>query len=167
MGFRPRLKGNPLRMAEKSGIAQFLDRLAEGMSKAKESSSESSQEVANILPKPDSQEIKDGLICWKWKTETTTVESFYATSSVNRLEMPKGEYLIDLKISGKISNGKNIYQLTSEIAKEIGQAILSAHNWQHIWKIHAGEFLVGDANEPENFESEPVFSDSDSTKDDA
>lgn len=136
-------------MTEKNGLAQVLDKIVEAMSKPREGGVKSEKgEVANILPKPDSQDIGDGLIIWHWKTKDVTVESVLVTKENNPVKLPKGTYLVNLQMP---QTDNCAYSLLGESAKEIGQAILSAYNWQNIWKLHAGDFLLEKLSQ----ESEP------------
>ena len=130
-------------MVEKAGIAQFLDKLFDGLSKNREESSD----LANILPKPQTQEIGDGVIVWRWTLcdGNVVIESVLATREPNQSSMSKDEYGIGLKMPDS-ENGT--YALSSGVAKEIGQAILSAHNWKEIWKLHAGDFLLEELSLP-------------------
>lgn len=142
-------------MTEKAGIAQFIDKLMEGMNKAKPEN----PDVANVLPKPDTQDIGDGVIVWRWEVlnGSIMVESVLATREENQAKLAKDEYVVsvDLPVS---ENGK--YSFYDESSKEVGQAILSAWNWKEIWKLHAGDFLLENlsqercvSDDPEEFDA--------------
>lgn len=130
-------------MTEKSGIAQFLDKLAEGLAKSKDQKQSSDgSDIFNVLPKPKKQEINDGLISWEWETKLATISAYYATSNTNSMKMTKNSYVVSVNLASDFA-----WIINGEEAKELGQAILSASRWEHIWKIHAGEFLVEDLPE--------------------
>ncbi len=130
---------------EKAGIAQFIDKLMEGMSKGRPEGSD----LANVLPKPETQEIGDGIIAWRWTLcdGSVTIESLLATRDDNQANMRKDEYTVNLKMP---ESNKGTYILNGEVAKNLGQAILSAYNWKDIWKLHAGDFLLEELSRPAN-----------------
>lgn len=119
-------------MTEKNGFAQFLDGLMEKRNK-------SNDDVLNILPKPDSQVISEGLIVWQWRLDSCVVESVLATRNTNPLNLEKDKYVVNIQMP---KTEECLYSLFGDTAKEIGQALLSAWNWQKIWKLHAGDFLL-------------------------
>lgn len=131
---------------EKSGIAQFIDKLAEGISKSKQASTD---DVANVLPKPETQEIGDGVIVWRWETlgGSVIIESTLATREPNQAHLAQDEYVVALKLP---TSDNDTYAFYDDSAKDVGQAILSAYNWKEIWKLHAGDFLL------EQLKNEPV-----------
>lgn len=135
-------------MAEKNGLAQLLDKVAEGLSKAKKNVAVG-EDVANILPKPVSQEIGDGVIVWTWMVPgDITVESVLATRNNNQSKLEKGEYVVGVKLP---ESENSTYALHGDTAKDLGQAILSAWNWKNIWRVHAGDYLL----DVLSFEPEP------------
>lgn len=135
-------------MADKNGIAQFLDKLAEGMGKMKEQS-DSNSDMVNILPKPSTQEIGDGIIVWRWFSSGVVVEATLATRENNQSKIAVGKYVIAMKMP---ESDNAMYCLYEDSAKEIGQMLLSAYNWQNIWKLHAGDFLLEELSKQEPVE---------------
>lgn len=139
-------------MAEKAGIAQFLDKLMEGMSKAK---ADSGGDIVNVLPKPDTQDIGDGVIVWRWNllNGSVVIESVLATRQPNQQNLAKDEYVVSLKLP-ESENGT--YSFYDDTSKDIGQAILSAYNWKSIWKINAGDFLLEELSQAPACESKEL-----------
>lgn len=143
-------------MTEKGGLAQFLDKVVEGMGKMKENNSQNNSDLANVLPKPTTQTIgEDGTIYWSWITPTDIlVQSLLATKENNEEKIAKNEYIVRIFMQCK----QDVLTFKDEEAKLIGQAVLSAYNWQNIWKIHAGEFLFEElSNESSNTPSVHVI----------
>lgn len=125
-------------MADKNGFAQVLDKIVEGIANSKNKEQSSSQDL-NMLPKPGVQQIGDGVIVWRWFCGGVVIEAVLATRHGNQMNLEEGKYLISVKMP-ESSNG--MYTLYEEVAKELGQALMSAWNWQHVWKLHAGDFLL-------------------------
>lgn len=119
-------------MTEKNGFAKFLDSLVE-------KKKEEADDVLNMLPKPDTQEIGNGYILWRWNAEAAIIESILATRNSNELGLEKDSYIVNISLP---HSEECAYTLFNDTAKEIGSALLSAWNWQHIWKLHAGDFLL-------------------------
>lgn len=138
---------------EKSGIAQFMDKLMEGMNKAKAEGNTNS-DVANVLPKPNTQDIGDGVIVWRWEVldGAVMIESVLATRDDNQAHLSKDEYVVSIDLPAS-ETGK--YSFYDDSAKEVGQAILSAWNWKEIWKLHAGDFLLETLSQEKTVCDEP------------
>lgn len=121
----------------KSAIAELLDKAFTAFIGDKDSDQ---ADVLNMLPKPDSQEIGDGIILWRWNIEgVAIVESVLATRTHNQVGMEKGKYVVNIQLP----ESENFsYAFFDDTAKDVAQAMLSAWNWQHIWKLHAGDFLL-------------------------
>lgn len=120
------------RAAQKGGMQAIVEGLQKAAAKQ---TPEDEAEDLNILPKPNKQEIKKdlGLIEWYWYCGLYTVHSC--------LQTPTGEYKIEL--TG--ASGETPQQIFEpEEAKMVGQALLSAWNWQEIWQMHAGSFIAAD-----------------------
>lgn len=129
-------------MAEKSSIANALDKAFANMGK------KSDGDVLNMLPKPDSQSIGNGIIVWQWIVEDKVfIQSVLATRNTNELGLEKDGYLVTVKMP---ESDDFSYSMFDETAKDIGQALLSAWNWQNVWKLHAADFLL------ESLSQEPV-----------
>lgn len=128
-------------MAEKNGFASILDTIVGGLGKMRDNAAQGGDTgaVANVLPKPDEQVIGNGIIVWRWKTEFALVESVLVTNTSNQLNMPKDKYFVNMQMP---LHEQCAYTMFDDTPKELGQAILSAWNWQHIWKLHAGDFLL-------------------------
>lgn len=125
-------------MADKNGLAQVLDKIVEGMGKAKKNVS--TDDAANILPKPISQEIGDGVIVWRWMVPgEIVVEAVLATRTDNQSGLEKNEYVVGIQMP---DSENDTYALFGDAAKHLGQAVLSAWNWQNIWRLHAGDYLL-------------------------
>lgn len=121
-------------MAEKNEIANALDKAFSKLGKKSEG------DVLNMLPKPDSQSIGDGVIVWQWIVEDKVfIQSVLATRNHNQLGMEKDQYLVTVKMP---ESEDFSYAMFDETAKDIGQALLSAWNWQNVWKLHAADFLL-------------------------
>lgn len=128
-------------MAEKNGMAQILDKIAEGLANAKKKETESYSDDLNMLPKPHMQEIGDGVIVWRWYIEGVVIETVLATREANQSKLSKGEYSVSMMLP---KSSKGMYVLNGDISKDIGQALTSAWNWKNVWKLHAGDFLLGE-----------------------
>lgn len=124
-------------MAEKNALAQFLDNLVEG--KRVQRGSDGNADVVNMLPKPDSQEIGNGFIMWRWAPEGAVIESFLVTRHVNDLGLDKDSYVVNLRLP---ESEEFSWAMFDDVAKGIGSSLLSAWNWKNIWKLHAGDFLL-------------------------
>lgn len=122
-------------MTEKNGFAQIMDKIAEGLAKKKEEA----EEDLNMLPKPAIQMLGDGIIIWRWFCGGVVIEAMLATRHENQENLEPGKYVISMKMP-ESDNG--MYTLYEDVSKELGQALMSAWNWQHVWKMHAGEFLL-------------------------
>lgn len=125
-------------MTEKNGFAQVLDKIVEGISSAKK---KEPGDDLNMLPKPHLQEVGDGIIVWRWYIGGVVIESILVTRQANQMGLDKGEYTVSMKLP---ESDKGMYTLNGDIAKEIGQSLTSAWNWKNVWKLHAGDFLLGE-----------------------
>lgn len=124
-------------MTEKNGMAQILDKIVEGLASAKKK--EESSEDLNMLPKPGVQDIGDGVLVWRWFVGGVVIETVLATRHENQMGIEAGKYTISMKMP---ESDKGMYTLYEDVSKELGQALMSAWNWQHVWKLHAGDFLL-------------------------
>jgi hypothetical protein len=89
-------------------------------------------QVAGQLPRPVSQSITDEYFCWQW--------------------LPLGEGRLDVKAYffrntkrwavEEASISKLLIFPDPEDAKLVGEALLSAYNWQFIWKEHFVDFIL-------------------------
>jgi hypothetical protein len=139
-------------MTEKNNIANALDKAFEALGKRAKNSD---NDMLNMLPKPDSQSISDGVIVWRWNLDTCIVESVLATRNSNPLKLEKDTYVVNIQMP---KTEECYYSLFDDTAKEIGQALMSAWNWQHIWKLHAGDFLLEILSQEPIEEPEPFVS---------
>lgn len=119
---------------EKNSMAVLMDKIFD-MFKSKNDSSD----VLNMLPKPNSQEIGDGIIVWRWFAGEAVVESILTTRNHNQVNLEKDTYVVTLQLPESESFS---YSFFDESSREVAQALLSAWNWQHVWKLHAGDFLL-------------------------
>lgn len=137
-----------------------MDKLAEGLSKSKENSNNnvSNDDLVNVLPKPDTQEIGDGVIVWRWTLldGSTIVESVLAFKEKNQQNLSKDEYVVSLKLP---SSENGTYSFYDDTSKAVGQAILSAWNWKAIWKLHAGDFLLESLSEEQPYHDAEIVTD--------
>lgn len=125
---------------EKNGVAQFIDKLMEGIAGARKPATD------NIV-KPYCQEIGDGIIVWRWDASETSVEAVLATREHNQINLEKDRYLVSVKMP---ESDNYTYTLMDDVAKQIGEAITSAYQWQFVWKQYAGDFLLEQlSQEPE------------------
>ena len=129
------------------GLKTIVEGLREAGERIKEQQAEAElQEQAetdlNILPLPEEQVVLDDRIVWTWRPwgEEVSVHGILFTKRVetNTELQEKGSYRVDLALAGK---NKNTFSLFSDSARFIGQALISAHNYQHIWKAYAGDFM--------------------------
>lgn len=127
---------------EKHPIAQLLDKVVEGMAKKKENVPSTND--LNILPKPGVQDIGDGVIVWRWFVGGVVIETALATRDNNQMNIEVGKYMISVKMP-ESDNG--MYTLYEDVSKELGQALVSAWNWQHVWKLHAGDYLLSELSQ--------------------
>lgn len=131
-------------MAEKNGFAQILDAIAGGLTKMRDGAVADPAKVVDgdsnaILPKPTTQEIGAGIIVWKWENDFAHVEGVLATNSNNQCSLEKGAYIVNVQFPQTEHCAYSMHNNTAEI---VGKTLLSAWNWQHIWKLHAGDFLL-------------------------
>ena len=125
------------------GMRNIIEGLKEASERAKlnvETAEE--QEDLNILPLPEDQIVMDDRIFWIWRPwgEDVVVHGILFTKDVDkgRELQQKGSYRVDLLMAGKSDNH---FQLFGDSAKRIGQALISAQNYENIWKEYAGEFM--------------------------
>jgi hypothetical protein len=94
-------------------------------------------EDLNILPMPTSQKIGSDHIEWSWDHEDYDVIAFLWTKNDPETGYRRGDFVVRLKTWKE----EPFYDLAPQVAKEIGQNLVSAANWINIWKLHAGTFL--------------------------
>lgn len=135
-------------MAEKNALAQILDTIVGGIGKMKENIEANPDNRLGLgkkeddlynLPKPATQEFGQGFILWKWIGEFTRIEGVLATNDNNPYGIAKGKYVVNLQLP---KTDQCAYSMHDAVAKVVAQTVLSAWNWQHIWKLHAGDFLL-------------------------
>jgi hypothetical protein len=123
-------------MTEKNALANALDKALDSLSKRAKSDD---GDVLNMLSKPSIQSIGDGFILWRWNLDSCVVESVLATRQSNDLGLNKDSYVVNLHLP---ESDEYSYTMFDDTAKEIGSTLLSAWNWQNIWKMHVGDFLL-------------------------
>lgn len=91
------------------------------------------EEAVATLLKPTKQEIEKNWIQWTWEIS--------GIKAVSQLLIADESYEIALNIS-KIPGGQDTLKLDKDAAKELGELLLSIHQWQFVWKQHVGDFLL-------------------------
>ena len=122
--------------ARKNSFAKGLDKLVESFTKKSESDQ---ADVLNMLPKPNSQEFGDGLIVWRWITDSVMIEAVLAVRENNSSGLPKDAYVVTMQMP---ESENFIWSMFDDTARIIAQALLSAWNWQNVWKLYAGDFIL-------------------------
>lgn len=170
------------RAAQKGAGTKFIEGLAQAAAKASENQQAKNNvdydddegvpepEDLNILPLPNYQEIVSGKwMQWCWIiADGQTVGGIKVFGILYLSDVGggkrKGEYEVQLCL-GKHhgSTEENVFHLAPGLTKEIGQALISAQNWQNIWKQHAGTYLeaewFGPSEKPSNeerFKYDPI-----------
>lgn len=95
-------------------------------------------EDLNKLPKPTEQKIdkEQGYIEWSWGCGST---DYKVVSSLNTVT---GEYYVTIQRVVTSAQTPGVFGMSGDDAKIVGQALVSAWNWQEIWQMHAGEFIA-------------------------
>jgi hypothetical protein len=109
----------------------------------------------NILPLPTEQRVEKDRIVWTWLPwgEEISIQGVLYTRDIplsySKSEMQKkGDYVVHMYFAGDSLDPVHFF---GDCAKLVGQALISAWNYQHIWKQHAGDFI-----EMEVMKEEPV-----------
>lgn len=155
MSNRSRMPASARKGVQPMGLAKVLtDAAARAQAKAAEINEAEDMEPdvddLNILPMPDRQEIVPGKwMQWTWFVGPE-VKVFGILYLKDWEDKQKHQYEVQLSFPGP---PMSVFNLPDDMPKYIGQAMISAGNYQKIWKAHAGEFLerelLGDS-EPED-----------------
>lgn len=149
-------KANQLNTATKFGQALqgFNERLKkiteEQRAKVTEIGEDSdSSPVVGHLPKPDwqGQNEAEGVIYWRWDivNDQASVTAHYYTAnseiSFPTLELEPirhraGDYIVTVRM---VDNAETF---TAAEAKRFGEALISAHAWEHVWRNFSGEYIA-------------------------
>lgn len=122
---------------------ELAGKLAEAFARSARKEPAPEVEDLNILPLPTTQDIVfDKWIRWTWEnfcaSDAKVVVTLYLSDYENFF--PAGEFDIELVFSQKT----DVYGMTANEAKALGQAIVSASNWHNVWKRHVGTFIERD-----------------------
>lgn len=126
------------------GFKEILDKLSEAAKKKAETTAEVEQqqqnenqrEDLNVLPLPDDQAIHDDCIIWTW--ECNGNDNFSVQAVLFTAGNKKGQYQVEMFHTCIRSN---VVGFLFDEAKEVGQALISAWQYQNVWKDHAGDFM--------------------------
>ena len=105
---------------------------------------EDNHEAVGQLPKPDFQRLHPDHIEWQWNP-------IIGKAHITSLYM-KGSAYYTVSLYTTNENGELL--LTGEEAKTLGEALISAWQWEHVWPAHAGEFLLNPDPPNENVPTE-------------
>ena len=143
----------PNRAARRQAKKQVLGNIFSEMAKrAKEAQAqkqpeENMEEDLNILPLPESQRIiEKSMIVWTWpiNDDFEVISIFYL---VEQDEKFPGDYEVKFTGPGEFDFDTITFD-SVDIAKKIGQALISASNYKNVWKLHAGTFLERELVQP-------------------
>ena len=139
----------PNRQDKKQGLGDILSQMGQRARQAQQQQPPQQQaDDLNVLPLPATQEIiQNCMIVWKWPIDNdfSIVATLYTKDVRN--EGYAGDYIVQLLTPGK----DDLFEINftvPEIAKFVGQALISAWNYKNIWKLHAGEFLERELMQP-------------------
>lgn len=118
------------RRAQKtSPISGFLEKALKGSDPEKDEL----ENVLNTLPMPSKQEILPSEIRWTWKIGLHgTVQAFYFGAT--------NEFHVELNTAGMLC-------LKPDESLALGQALVSAWNWENVWQQHVGHFVQKEMTE--------------------
>ena len=128
---------------DSSFLAQFLTNLAQ-QNANKPNASASADSVTGELSRPATQEIDGNTIVWRWDTVNPTIDGDLSI----HFHMPTQEWAIMFKG----------IQFTLYEAKATADALLSAYQWEKVWKTYFADYFIQEAvpmpevPEPEFFE---------------
>lgn len=96
-------------------------------------------EVTGELTKPLRQDIGETSIMWTWEPlDDCLVTGTLFLQDDPGYQISAYDYLVAIQYDGEPDN---YYVFAKESSKLLAGALLSAHQWQFIWKANAGEFL--------------------------
>lgn len=127
---------------DSSFLAQFLTNLAQqNANKPSASAKASADSVTGELSRPATQEIDGDTIVWRWNDGDLSIH----------FHMPTQEWAIMFKGM----------EFTLYEAKAAADALLSAYQWEKVWKNYFADYFIQEAvpmpevPEPEFFEDAP------------
>ena len=133
------------RQAKKKGFGEALSEFAQRAKDAQQQQGQPQGDDLNVLPLPATQDvIQDCMIVWKWPINN----SFEVVAVLYTKDTPEGNKAGDYEV--ELGAFSTINFSASEEAKFVGQALISAWNYQNIWKLHAGEFMERQLMQPAN-----------------
>lgn len=138
---------------EKAPFAKLLDAMvAKKAAENTKTGKEEDLEDLNILPLPDEQVIGDGYLEWRWMLDEHVVSAKLSVRVPNKMGLDSGNYKVELmKVYEDVSD-----DIGGTYAKALGQALISAWNWQRVWKDHAGELLLKAMSNVVNVDGSPA-----------
>ena len=130
-------------MNKKSPLGDAIKNLAQQVQKSREDN-EQQQEDLNILPFPASQKIHEDRIDWKWdslvNSEFTVHATYYMDSGVYHVELQTGKPFPD----DDTDRTGEVYCLSPDEPKVLGQALIAAWDWENRWQEHMGRLMLRD-----------------------
>lgn len=132
------------RAAQKKGPS-FVDAMQSALEKAKERQAaqgetsvdelddgdiDETDSVSGQLPLPISQQVEDDKFIWIWEPlpKNVHVQVMYYKDT--------GRWGVNL------SQIATVCRYSVEESKLIAEALLAAHNWQFVWKMHMADFML-------------------------
>lgn len=130
-------------MNKKSSLGDAIKNLAQQVQKSREENEQQSEDL-NILPFPSSQKIHEDRIDWKWdslvNSEFTVHATYYMDSGVYHVELQTGTPFPD----DDTDRTGEVYCLSPDEPKVLGQALLAAWDWENRWQEHMGRLMLRD-----------------------
>ena len=130
-------------MNKKSPLGDAIKNLAQQVQKSREENEQQPEDL-NILPFPSSQKIHEDRIDWKWdslvNSEFTVHATYYMDSGVYHVELQTGKPFPD----DDTERTGEIYCLSPDEPKVLGQALLAAWDWENRWQEHMGRLMLRD-----------------------
>lgn len=139
-----------------AGLIKMLQTAAEN-AKANQEQEQQQPEVKtedlNQLPMPIKQVMEIDQIIWTWDLP----KGFEVSAFLYRTGDKAGTYEIDCCFPFDDDSDQNeVYTATPEQAKLFGHALISASNWQNVWKQYVGEFIARDMEPTVTIQRTPI-----------
>jgi hypothetical protein len=117
------------------GLKKFSEILANAAEKARERQQLESGESGESgeLPKPKTQSIFDDHFEWVWKP----LDELAITASMDRKLQT---WVVDFSLHP----GDGTVTFTMDEAKAVGDALVACFAWQHVWKKHVADYMLGE-----------------------
>jgi hypothetical protein len=131
-------------MPSSADAKKFADALAKSVSKInvdKKYGQDLKEDDLNMLPLPTCQEIApEQHIRWTWHVPcrgggARVAVTLFVSTNLD-LEIKSGDFMIEVFLP--------VLVLTPVEAKAFGHAVISASQWQNVWKQHIGTFIERD-----------------------